>query len=198
MKCPFCGADINIHDGGQSFYDDNELMDWQTDVKSIANTRMPDMDFNDMPPDNTNNFAVEEKKSKHVSRRKKKKNKSVNYPSLSNANVLIILCILSALVVVLLCSLILTIPKSLNGEGDNQIVSPTEGTTKAEDLTGSNGDPKTDDSSNNKPLINDESEEVTSENATEKATDFDEEDATEKTTAPVSYDGRKPTDRNNT
>lgn len=42
-KCAECGAEIDFFDGGQSYYDDNELDAWQSDSieSSGANTDMP-------------------------------------------------------------------------------------------------------------------------------------------------------------
>lgn len=114
-KCASCGADIDLRDGGQSFFDDNELDAWRPDdVRSI---NIPKTEMREPLPEQKENAgnALKYQQSRpsvgtrsYRSHRKKKKT-LLDYLNLSSANRLIIFCIASALAIVLLVVAIISV-----------------------------------------------------------------------------------------
>lgn len=123
-KCVSCGANIDLNDGGQSFFDDNELNAWQSDSISYnAQSSVPRTEMREPLPEKANfeeeyekTFArpqasVSTRGNRSRARSKKKKN-VLDYLNLSSSNKLIIFCIASALAIVLLVVAIIAVLNS--------------------------------------------------------------------------------------
>lgn len=133
VKCARCGANIDLNDGGQSFFDDKELNDWQSDMwygnqTSVPKTKMIEPSkSNDDEFNQYNNLMVQGTNSKNANSHKTSKNISLKL-NLSSSNKLIIFCITSALAIVLLVVAIIAVLNSDNGaENDNQSSTDTVG-----------------------------------------------------------------------
>ncbi len=117
-KCVSCGASINLNDGGQSFFDDDELYEWQADsIIDGQHTSIPKTEMRKPINDNDSDFKVKNYKKVSATQKDSNDDRSVYYPStarrrtkkktvsdhfnLSSSNRLIILCIASALSIVL-------------------------------------------------------------------------------------------------
>ena len=129
-KCEYCGAKIDLNDGGQSFYDDNELKVWQN---SIPTTKMIDAVPNMQPqaaymPYSTSSPS---RRSHAHSRRKKTLADRINF---SNPNVLIISCVASVMIFVLLFLLIMSpvVKKKDDNENVTDYVPEVVGPVKIE------------------------------------------------------------------
>ena len=123
-KCVSCGANIDLNDGGQSFFDDTELNAWQSDSMAYnAQSSVPRTEMREPLPEKSN-FEEEYEKTferpqasvgtrgtRSRSRAKKKKN-IMDYLNLSSSNKLIIFCIASALAIVLLVVAIIAVLNS--------------------------------------------------------------------------------------
>ncbi len=120
-KCTACGANIDLNDGGQSFFDDNELDAWQSDSLAMKGpkTYMPKTEMRE-----ASDSSFEENYETYLQRpqassssrgsrsqvpRKKKKKTILDYLNLSSSNRLIIFCIASALAIVLLVVAIIAV-----------------------------------------------------------------------------------------
>jgi hypothetical protein len=145
-KCASCGANIDFNDGGQSFFEDNELDAWQSDniVKGLQ-TSMPKTEMSECLPLNDAEhekiFAATRVKTNvgtigTRSRTRKKKKTVFDYLNLSSSNRLIIFCIASALAVVLLATAIIAVLNS----GDNSITDEKTYDTSYTEQVGSNDD----------------------------------------------------------
>lgn len=118
VKCLTCGANIDFTDGGQSFFDDNELDAWQDDsVLNSPRTAVPrtEMREGELFFDAISDSVNSPQKSYRRFVGKKKKN-VLGYFNLSSSNKLIIFCIASALAIVLLVVAIIAV---LNGGGSD-------------------------------------------------------------------------------
>lgn len=139
-KCMSCGANIDLNDGGQSFFDDNEISSWQSDSVSYNSyTTVPKTEMREYIPENDNFneryeniFAKPQMNigtsSNYARPRSKKKKKSSGYLSTSSSNKLIIFCIASAVAIVLLVVAIIAVLNSGNDTADertDEIVTQT-------------------------------------------------------------------------
>ena len=148
-KCVSCGANIDLNDGGQSFFDDNELNAWQSDSISYnAQSSVPRTEMREPLPEKANfeeeyekTFArpqasVSTRGNRSRARSKKKKN-VLDYLNLSSSNKLIIFCIASALAIVLLVVAIIAVLNSVDDTTDeNATQTNTSGYTTTADSTG--------------------------------------------------------------
>lgn len=164
-QCASCGANINLNDGGQSFFDDNELDAWQSGSPSYGvQTSVPKTEMREPLPPQENDFDREYAKavmmpqisakasaSRSRARSKGKKN-LLDYLNLSSSNKLIIFCIASALAIVLLVVAIIAVLHSETTGADTDVspgASPTfagdnnTNTATADDESSAAGD-KTD------------------------------------------------------
>lgn len=126
-KCTACGANIDLTDGGQSFFDDTELSAWQSDsISYSAQSSLPRTEMREPLPEKANFNEEYEKafakpqasvgtRGNYSRRRSKKKKNILDYLNISSSNKLIIFCIASALAIVLL---VVAIIAALNS-GDN-------------------------------------------------------------------------------
>lgn len=143
-KCVSCGANIDLNDGGQSFFDDNELNAWQSDSMAYnAQSSVPRTEMREPLPEKSNfeeeyekTFArpqasVSTRGTRSRSRARKKKN-ILDYLNLSSSNKLIIFCIASALAIVLLVVAIIAVLNSGNDETTME-TTPTNYSTSATD-----------------------------------------------------------------
>lgn len=142
-KCVSCGSNIDLNDGGQSFFDDNELDAWQSDsMMRGPQTSMPKTEMREPLSDNTDfeknyekAFAAPQvstgtRASRSHARSRKKKN-ILDYLNLSSSNKLIIFCIASALAIVLLVVAIIAVLNSGKETTDeNASQSNTSGFTQ--------------------------------------------------------------------
>ncbi len=129
-KCTACGANIDLTDGGQSYFDDNELDAWQSDSLMMKGpkTYMPKTEMREVSDgDFAENYETYLQKpqassssrgSRSQVRRKKKKKTILDYFNLSSSNRLIIFCIASALAIVLLVVAIIAVISG--GDNENQ------------------------------------------------------------------------------
>lgn len=145
-KCESCGANIDLNDGGQSFFDDNELNAWQSEsVLCNAQTSVPKTEMRE-PLTEKDNFEEEYDKAfarpqasvvtrdTRSRRRSKKKKNILDYLNLSSSNKLIIFCIASALAIVLLVVAIIAVLNSGNDSTDETATqSNTSGYTQQVD-----------------------------------------------------------------
>lgn len=135
-KCVSCGANIDLDDGGQSFFDDNELNIWKSGgVSYDVQSSVPKTEMREPLPERAE-FDEEYKKAfaksqvnvgkrGGYSRKSSKKKKTVfDYLNISSSNRLIIFCIASALAIVLLAVAIIAVLSS-GGESD-EAASQTE------------------------------------------------------------------------
>lgn len=135
-KCVSCGANIDLNDGGQSFFDDNELSAWQSDIVSYnAQTSMPKTEMREPLPEKADFDEEYEKafakpqasvgtRGSYSRRRSKKKKNIFDYLNISSSNKLIIFCIASALVIVLLVVAIIAVLNS-GDEATDETTSQT-------------------------------------------------------------------------
>lgn len=132
-KCASCGAVIDLNDGGQSFFDDNELNEWQNESASFdAKTSVPKTEMRaPLPEDafaekNEKAFASlpsrATKRDTYSRRRHQKEKKTFGFLNLSGSNKLIIFCIASALAIVLLTVAIIAVLNSGKDETDSENV----------------------------------------------------------------------------
>lgn len=138
-KCVSCGANINLNDGGQSFFDDNELSAWQSDKVSYnAQTDLPKTELRESPSyREPPSYTVAPQASvgtnaSQYSAPSIKKN-ILSYFNISSSNKLIIFCIASALVIVLLVVAIIAVLNS----GDDTTDINSEHQNKTENNDGS-------------------------------------------------------------
>lgn len=139
-KCMSCGANIDFNDGGQSFFDDNELDSWQSDsIVQGPVTSMPKTEIlENEQPENTK--IVEKYPSRRSQRssgsrtgRKKKKN-GLDILNLSSANKLIIFCIASAVAIVLLVAAIVSVITGRKDDGTENNSSSVNQTTASDNV----------------------------------------------------------------
>ena len=141
-KCVYCGANIDLNDGGQSFFDDNELNAWQSDSMAYnAQSSVPRTEMREPLPEKPNIEEYEKTLERpRVStgtrrvrsrRRAKKKKNILDYFKLSSSNKLIIFCIASALAIVLLVVAIIAV---LNSENEDTDEVKTGYTTVADEV----------------------------------------------------------------
>lgn len=139
-KCASCGADIDLNDGGQSFFDDNELIDWQNENTPFGTkTSVPKTEMREPLPEK-NAFEEDEKtfirpqssvgaRDTYSRRRPKKEKKILDFLNLSGSNKLIIFCIASALAIVLLTVAIIAVLNSGKDESNSDGVQPSYSTS---------------------------------------------------------------------
>ena len=154
-KCVSCGANIDLNDGGQSFFDDNELNAWQSGgVSNNAQSSVPRTEMREpLPPSPKKaDFEAHERasvrprasvsvKGSRSHRHAKKKKSIAEYLNLSSSNKLIIFCIASALAIVLLVVAIIAV---LNGGEDKSDKNTTqENVTGYTQQTGNNTEQNT-------------------------------------------------------
>ncbi len=120
-KCTACGANIDLTDGGQSYFDDNELDAWQSDSLMMKGpkTYMPKTEMHEASDSSfAENYETylqrpqsqsSSRGSRSQVRRKNKKKTILDYLNLSSSNRLIIFCIASALAIVLLVVAIIAV-----------------------------------------------------------------------------------------
>lgn len=147
IKCTFCGATIDLDDGGQSFFDDKELNDWQNDGLAYnTQTNIPKTEIMEpLPKDSNFEETFEQTFTKHQSSigtrashshaRSKKKKNILDYLNLSNSNKLIIFCIASALVIVLLVVAIIAVLNRGKDNTDNVTQNNSLGYAQQQDNT---------------------------------------------------------------
>lgn len=145
IRCESCGANIDFNDGGQSFFDDNELDVWCSDgMINKTPTLMPSAETKLLPK--TGDFENIEKFdfNQHGNTKEKRlyvpvKNKILDFFNLSNANRLIIFCIASVVAIVLL---IVAIIAAVHGTKTDETVLPenTPGYTYQTDDANSKND----------------------------------------------------------
>lgn len=135
-KCTLCGANIDINDGGQSFFENDELSVWRTgNMSNSSRTSMPKTEMRGALPSQKDdsekeyNFEASQenmrKKGVYSRARTKKKKKVSDYLNVSSSDKLIIFCIASALAIVLLAVAIIAVLKS-GDENVDETVSQNE------------------------------------------------------------------------
>lgn len=134
-KCLHCGATIDLNDGGQSFFDDNELKAWQNNGNlSGLTTSMPKTEMKEPLIAGTNDRKKEYLKSFNqiggtyvgVSRRDlRKRRKKRKLLDISNSNKLIVFSIVSVLIIVLLVFAILSALSVENESNEENTIKPT-------------------------------------------------------------------------
>lgn len=145
-KCMSCGANIDLNDGGQSFFDDNEISSWQSEsVAYNSHTTVPKTEMREYIPENDNyNERCENIFTKsqmnvgtsgnYARPRSKKRKRDSGYLSISSSNKLIIFCIASALAIVLLVVAIIAVLNSGN-DSDNERVDEIATQTNVPEYT---------------------------------------------------------------
>lgn len=140
-QCASCGANINLNDGGQSFFDDNELDAWQSGSPSYSvQTSVPKTEMREPLPPQENEYPQpvpmpqvnSYASTSHSRARSKGKKNLLDYLNLSSSNKLIIFCIASALAIVLLVVAIIAVLHSETTGADTD-VSPSASPTFAGD-----------------------------------------------------------------
>lgn len=117
-KCAFCGAKINLRDGGQSFFDDNELKDWQEGGFSDINSSVPKTEIKEIKA----TPARVRRGARSFQTHKRKKSNGLN---ITNPNRLIIFCIVLVLAVVLIVVSLIAIFNNANDKKKSIPSSPT-------------------------------------------------------------------------
>ena len=131
-KCVSCGANIDLNDGGQSFFDDDELNAWQSDSMAYnAQSSVPRTEMREPLPEKSN-FEEEYEKTferpqasvgtRGTPSRSHTKKNILDYLNLSSSNKLIIFCIASALAVVLLVVAIIAVLNSGDNKADENAI----------------------------------------------------------------------------
>ncbi len=147
-KCVSCGAKIDLTDGGQSFFDDNELDAWQSDndIMRGPRTSMPRTEMREVSANRYADDGQLYRRRQYTSHstglsrsrtHKKKKNLFFNIANLSNANRLIVFCITSVLAIVLLVVAIVSV--IIDGTSDEQETQNAVHTQQVEGETTENG-----------------------------------------------------------
>lgn len=151
-KCVSCGADIDFNDGGQSFFDDNELDAWKNNgVSGRVPTSVPKTEMREplslreesLKKEDGGRFVPQTSADTKAvrSQTRSKKKSMMDYFSLSSANKLIIFCIASALAIVLLAVAIIAVLNSGGDESDTDALQTSYGTSVDDELTdGSDAD----------------------------------------------------------
>lgn len=162
-KCVSCGANIDLNDGGQSFFDDNELSAWQSDSISYnAQSNVPRTEMREPLPKKADFDEEYEKaftkpqasvgtRGSYSRRRSKEKKNILDYLNISSSNKLIIFCIASALAIVLLVVAIIAVLNS--GKDETTETTPTNYSTSVTDENTTNNT-SLDNSSENDPVEN--------------------------------------------
>ena len=136
-RCASCGANINLHDGGQTFFDDNELDAWQTDsvLENGSNTAMPKTEMTDAMQSDEFGYTQKYKNALGDSRAQSNVDSRTSnsrtytnrtlfdYLNLSSANRLIIFCIASALAIVLLAVAIIAVLNSGEETSEDETIN---------------------------------------------------------------------------
>lgn len=151
IKCTVCGADIDFTDGGQSFFDDNELAAWQSDNFAMKGpqTCMPKTEMRELPNSNISEsgeinlrrprHSADSKKSQSRVRKRKKKT-VLDYLNISSSNRLIIFCIASALAIVLLVVAIIAVISGGNEQDEETATQNLEYSQQVGEKTSQNVD----------------------------------------------------------
>ncbi|MCH5185432.1 MAG: hypothetical protein J1F64_04825, partial [Oscillospiraceae bacterium] len=141
VKCAACGANIDLNDGGQSFFDDNELDAWQSEgINQGPKTSMPKTEIlgNDQRDHNDFIKGFSPRAPQMTGRRTpaysvsyQRHGKNNNLSSIADilsSNRLIILCIAAALVIALCTAAVIAVLNRGNTteDEDNSGVTQTE------------------------------------------------------------------------
>lgn len=135
-KCMSCGASIDFNDGGQSFFDDNELNAWRGDAmmsgvkNDVPKTEMREaaaVSEDDFEAAYGMNFEPSAQRGAseggYARARARKKGNLFDFSWLSGSNRLIVFCIASALVIVLLAVAIIAV---LSGGSEDTATDATK------------------------------------------------------------------------
>lgn len=127
VSCPKCGAKIDVHDGGQSFFEDGELSAWKSDNICFENvTSVPRTGIIEQAPmqAGTTNLVSANYSPRRMTNKNRKKKRSFvarffDFLNLSNSNRLIAVFIFSAVTIVLLIVGIIAVVNSGKGIEEN-------------------------------------------------------------------------------